>query len=164
MLPALSFLALTVLAVDPAPASHCAPFEVTAFTCTIDKSKKIVSLCASKDAGPKTGYVQYRFGKKDKVELTFPEDKSPASQHFQGFSQRYTKGGASSLRFHHGDVDYLVYTGGTMDWMWSGVAVFKGDQKQALLECDDDNLSIDDDWIKSLALPKDIKVFSPPGS
>jgi hypothetical protein len=156
-------LVLAVLAAAPAP-SLCAPDEVVAFTCALPK-KKVASLCASKDAGPTTGYVQYRFGSKKKVELTFPAPKEPAAQHFLGREVHWTKGGATSLRFSSGRFAYLVYTGANNDWHWSGVVVFKGSQVVRRLACvDADDVFIPYDWLKTLSLPEDRQEYWVPGT
>jgi len=54
--------------------THCANDELTVFSCGL-KNKKTVSACASKDASSHSGYLQYRFGKIGKVELSLPAKK-----------------------------------------------------------------------------------------
>lgn len=53
-------------------ATHCTSNERTLFSCATKKNK-IVSICASKDLSPNSGYMQYRFGKLGKVEMTMPQ-------------------------------------------------------------------------------------------
>lgn len=53
-------------------ATHCTEGEVTLFSCQLKKGKT-VSVCASKDLSPTTGYLQYRFGKIGKIEMSLPE-------------------------------------------------------------------------------------------
>lgn len=65
------------------PGTLCARNERTIFSCPIKRPAKIVSLCASKDLTSERGYVQYRFGLPDKVELEFPKDRTGTQQKFQ---------------------------------------------------------------------------------
>jgi hypothetical protein len=51
--------------------SHCNPDESSLFSCKLTNGKT-VSLCASTDLAPDSGYLQYRFGKLGKVELSLP--------------------------------------------------------------------------------------------
>lgn len=157
-------LVLALLAAPAAKPSLCTPDEVVAFTCAMPK-KKVASLCASKDAGPTTGSVQYRYGSARKVELVFPAQKEPAAQHFLGREVHWTKGGATSLRFSSGGFQYLLYTGANNDWSWSGVVVFQGGQVLKRLACRDaDEAFIAYDWLKTLSLPEDTQEYWVPGT
>jgi outer membrane murein-binding lipoprotein Lpp len=61
----------------------CAKTERVIFSCPIKRSAKIVSLCASKDLASDRGYVQYRFGLPEKIELEFPKERTGTQQKFQ---------------------------------------------------------------------------------
>ena len=61
----------------------CAKSERVIFSCPIKRPLKIVSLCGSKDLSSERGYLQYRFGLPDKVELEFPKDRTGTQQKFQ---------------------------------------------------------------------------------
>ena len=52
--------------------THCTNNELVLFSCTL-KKHKTVSICASKDLSPNSGYMQYRFGKIGKIEITIPK-------------------------------------------------------------------------------------------
>src|SRR5215471_4158072 len=65
------------------PNSLCARDERIIFSCPIKRPAKIVSLCASKDLTSDRGYLQYRFGLPEKVELEFPRDRAGSQQKFQ---------------------------------------------------------------------------------
>src|SRR5213592_3963102 len=58
------------------PNSLCAKDERIIFSCPIKRPAKIVSVCASKDLTSDRGYIQYRFGLPDKVELEFPKERA----------------------------------------------------------------------------------------
>jgi hypothetical protein len=62
--------------------SHCIKTESVIFSCQIKDSDKIFSLCASKDISDTSGYIQYRFGRLNKVELTFPNDRLHSQKRF----------------------------------------------------------------------------------
>ena len=47
----------------------CASDERIIFSCPIRRPAKIVSLCASKNLTSERGYLQYRFGVPEKIEL-----------------------------------------------------------------------------------------------
>jgi hypothetical protein len=65
------------------PGTLCARNERIIFSCPVKRPAKIVSLCASKDLTSERGYLQYRFGLPDKVELEFPKDRTGTQQKFQ---------------------------------------------------------------------------------
>ena len=61
----------------------CARNERIIFSCPIKRPLKIVSLCASKDLTSDRGYLQYRFGLPEKIELEFPKERTGTQQKFQ---------------------------------------------------------------------------------
>ena len=65
------------------PNTLCGKSERIIFSCPIKRPAKIVSVCASKDLTSDRGYIQYRFGLPDKVELEFPKDRQGSQQMFQ---------------------------------------------------------------------------------
>jgi hypothetical protein len=73
------------------PNSLCARSERIIFSCltkrsgvrSVGGSSKIVSLCASRDLDKERGYLQYRYGLPDKVELEFPSLRTGTQQMFQ---------------------------------------------------------------------------------
>lgn len=58
----------------------CHDFEEIYMSCRIDS--KIVSLCASGNTSPMNGYVKYRFGTIDNIELEYPTKSIPPSNIF----------------------------------------------------------------------------------
>src|SRR5713101_6833009 len=58
------------------PNSLCATNERIIFSCLVKRPAKIVSVCASKDLTSESGYLQYRFGLPEKLELEFPKDRT----------------------------------------------------------------------------------------
>src|SRR5213594_3849147 len=61
----------------------CATSERIIFSCPIRRPAKIVSLCASKDLTSERGYLQYRFGVPEKIELEFPKSRTGTQPQFQ---------------------------------------------------------------------------------
>lgn len=101
LLPALTIAAPT----------HCTPAEEVVFSCPLQRTAKVVSVCASPRllASPSKGHLVYRFGKLGAVELEFPKDKagSPAkfvhSHYFRAQTDR------TQLRFTSGDFTYELF-------------------------------------------------------
>jgi hypothetical protein len=77
------FLTSAAQASDLQPNTLCAKGERVIFSCPIKRPAKIVSVCAAKDLTSDHGYVQYRFGLPEKVELEFPRERDGSQQKFQ---------------------------------------------------------------------------------
>lgn len=91
--------------------SFCSSEESTVFNCNLG-AKKLVSVCASKDASPARGYLQYRFGRAGSpLELTLPATRMAPPKSATGDELTFSGGGGSWLRFHNGQYGYVVYTG-----------------------------------------------------
>jgi uncharacterized protein len=85
----------------------CKSTEDVVYSCTL-QSKKIVSFCASKDAGPTTGFMQYRTGRsQSNLEMSFPKELSPAKNHFKFVARRL--GGAPAVSFWSDGKRYSVF-------------------------------------------------------
>jgi len=65
------------------PGTLCEKGERIIFSCPVRRPAKIVSLCSSKDLTSDRGYLQYRFGLPEKIELEFPKDRTGAQGKFQ---------------------------------------------------------------------------------
>ncbi|MFW5837743.1 MAG: hypothetical protein ACOCVM_07020 [Desulfovibrionaceae bacterium] len=120
---------------------HCLSGEKTIFTCQIKGKTKVVSVCASQDLGPDSGYVQYRFGKPGAIEMTYPANKAGSSQAFR--VSTYTRAGTSynSLSFKNKGVEYVVYddyvSEGGQEEFASGVKVILPDKREVDIPCAD---------------------------
>jgi hypothetical protein len=64
------------------PNTLCTKNERIIFSCPVKRPAKIVSLCASKDLTNERGYLQYRFGLPDKIELEFPKERTGTQKKF----------------------------------------------------------------------------------
>jgi hypothetical protein len=95
-----------------AQTSFCTSEETVVFACVA--GAKMVSVCASKPAGPNRGYLQYRFGKPDSsepLEMILPESHLPPSKVATGENVPFSGGGGSWLRFAKAPLAYTVYSG-----------------------------------------------------
>ena len=63
--------------------SLCEKDEQIVFSCTIRRPVKIVSLCSSKELTKDRGYLQYRFGLPQKIELEFPKQREQTQAAFK---------------------------------------------------------------------------------
>lgn len=68
-----------------ADASHCSGNEDIVFTCSLQRSGKIVSLCASKQllAAKSGGSLTYLFGKPEAIEFEFPKESAHSPGRFR---------------------------------------------------------------------------------
>jgi hypothetical protein len=116
--------------------------EENVFSCHT-ATKKLISVCASKDLAPDHGYLQYRFGLPDKVEVAVPADRSvsPANRAVSG-TLVFSGGGGDYLRFKAGDYDYVVYTAIGKGWgEKDGVAIEKNGKRLSHVSCKDEPVS-----------------------
>ena len=157
-------LALTALPVW-ATESLCNAQEQVIFSCSLDK--KTVSVCASNDFSANSGYLQYRFGQKDALELAFPNltESALASQSVQARTLMFAGGGGGYLRFINGQHHYIVYTAIGKGWgAKDGVAVEKNNQLIANLECQDIPVSkLSEEFFTHAGLSADQNEFQIPG-
>ncbi len=67
--------------VDGLGMTLCTAEEDVYFSCPLP-GNKIVSVCASNNEAPGSGYVQYRYGTPDNMELLYPNKKAPPAGKF----------------------------------------------------------------------------------
>ncbi len=82
MRPLTLFLVLSAANVVAA-GSHCFNYEQVIFSCSIQKSSKIVSLCASRTLAKGQGALAYRFGVPGRLELQYPHSPDGSIQQFR---------------------------------------------------------------------------------
>jgi hypothetical protein len=91
--------------------THCTNTEKVVFSCSF--GKKMVSICASSDLSASAGYMQYRFGAKDKVELQYPQSQVHPRGKFSVKRQTPvlgdgTRAKLTEVSFTQGDIKYIV--------------------------------------------------------
>lgn len=92
----------------------CFTTEKIYFSCEIDgKSDKILSVCGTRTPWDKSGYLVYRFGSKEKVELEYPKDRKNTdkiftheSSHSEEHIRQYSR---ESIRFDIGAYRYRIF-------------------------------------------------------
>jgi hypothetical protein len=147
--------------------SLCTPVENVVFACRT--GAKMVSVCASKDAGPAQGYLQYRFGKPDSagpVELILPDARVAPAKAANGGSEGYSGGGGAWLRFSKGDFAYTVYSG-IGNWgpkgekrVKEGLLVERGGKQAANLACTGKLTSeLGPDWFEKVGVARGDQEF-----
>lgn len=103
-------LSFFLVSVAPSVADTlCQKDEVTFFSCEIKGSAKVASLCGSPQLDAHRGYVQYRFGRVGKIELTFPQERQNSQQSF--FYAHYFRAQVdrTEVTFQNGSYQYAVY-------------------------------------------------------
>ena len=135
--PIASGLSLVVLACVSTVAlgaeSLCRDGERIAFSC--HAGKKLISVCASADAGPGVGYIQYRFGPANAPEISLPPEGATPDRGAKGGTLMFSGGGGAYLRFANGIAGYVVYTGIGKGWEKAGVAVEKKGKVASSIRC-----------------------------
>jgi hypothetical protein len=92
-----------------ASGSHCNNQEQVVFSCTIAKSSKLVSLCASKSLSKKRGNLVYRFGTTGQVELEFPSSPINSVDEFR-FSHYFRyRTDRTEVSFTNGTFRYSIF-------------------------------------------------------
>lgn len=117
----------------------CHPNETVVFSCATG-SARLVSVCASKPVSKTAGYIQYRFGQKDKLELVYPETPQAPAGLFTPGTLAFSGGGGAYLSFRKGGYRYTVFSaignwGKTGKGTAEGVAIRNGEKEVASLPC-----------------------------
>jgi hypothetical protein len=104
----LAFAALAHGSTSAAAGTHCLPSEKIIFNCEFLKSKKLASVCASKNLTKTEGYLQYRFGKPGKLELVYPATRNRTQQQFYWNQLHPYQSFINELSFKSGNYLYTV--------------------------------------------------------
>jgi len=146
----LGMCSLPSLATDTA-STLCASMDKVVFSCPLGNGKKIVSMCASGDAGQGHGRFYYAYGRPSTPELVYPAKDEPSDGVFMRSHLVY--GGASggtTYSFVKGGYKYIVYSiagtgfhdGGIIVQRPGGAGVAKRTQCQSskIVESQDDGI------------------------
>lgn len=87
-------------------AALCASQEKVIFTCGVTNNK-MVSLCGSSDAAQ--SYIEYRFGSKSAVELTFKASKATPDRIFHRAEVVYAGNAEDTIWFKNGQYTYSIF-------------------------------------------------------
>ena len=100
----LAFASCTAYALD----TLCTTTEKVIFNCQLKESKKLVSVCGSKPLTRDSGYIQYRFGTKQYLELIYPSKKTESQKRFFGGYQHPYQSSIAELTFENGGYSYTL--------------------------------------------------------
>ena len=92
-----------------APTSLCGKDEKVVFSCSLKRSMKIVSLCSSQKLTKVSGYLQYRFGVPDKIELEFPDNRADSLKVFKYSHYFRAKVDYTEISFSRNGFTYSVF-------------------------------------------------------
>jgi len=88
--------------------SLCRRDEKIVFSCTVTKAAKIVSLCSSKQLAKEQGYLQYRFGLPDKIELEYPKQRGRPQDAFEYSHYFRAQFDTTSISFSLNGYEYSI--------------------------------------------------------
>ena len=87
--------------------SLCTSSEQVSFSCELENTK-VISLCTSSEFSEAKGYLQYRYGRQDHVELQHPRSKSGTRTRFELETHRPYGIEYESVNFSIGKFSYSV--------------------------------------------------------
>ena len=96
-------------AANAQPGTLCLQNERTIFSCPLKNTAKLVSLCGSRDLAEGSGYLQYRFGRRGKVELEFPNERRGSPKAFRHTLYTRYQVNRFSVSFSVGNYTYTVF-------------------------------------------------------
>lgn len=104
-------LSALIPAVGLCAPTHCTQDEDVIFSCSLQRTKKVVSLCSSKKLLSKKdgAYLQYRFGALGSVELSYPTEKSGSPEKFSYSHYFRPQTDRTQLSFDSGDYTYAIF-------------------------------------------------------
>jgi hypothetical protein len=106
----LAVFSFPVHAAVPEPGALCRPEEEVLFSCRLETSNRLVSLCASPGMSRGTGYMQYRAGDFDRLEEEFPNRREEYSNLFN-YVRVFPAGSEKiSLSFVNNNSVYELYS------------------------------------------------------
>lgn len=85
----------------------CRNNEQVVFGCNINK--KIVSLCTSLPLNKSSGYIQYRFGTPNKIEMEYPSNLVGTKDLFKHSIAAFSGGAEGRIRFQNKDYEYIIF-------------------------------------------------------
>ena len=107
----------------------CEAHETTYFQCSAAKARSI-SLCGAAD-----GALQYRFGRRQAVELAFPADTKEGAKSFRYAHYFRARTDRYEIRFENQGVEYVLFDYQESDHREAGVRVTTDDGKEREVAC-----------------------------
>lgn len=144
----------------------CTRPDQVVFSCPLEKTNKIVSICATGNAAPHRFY--YAFGKTNAPELVYPP-KGDFTTALNRTGQIYAGGtGSEAYSFHRGGFEYITFTLSGKGFSEAGILVRHVGADRAILHlpCDQtrlmevNNSALDDELLQLRPEP-DLKYALP---
>ncbi len=88
-------------------AGLCGSDEEVIFQCSL--GREIAAVCAGSAAG-RAGYVQYRYGSPERIELAYPGDRTSGPGSLSWARTGYSGGGEAQIRFVNAGHEYVIYS------------------------------------------------------
>lgn len=117
----------------------CTQPDQVVFSCPLEKTDKIVSICAAGSAAPHRFY--YAFGRANAPELVYPSKSDPATDQLYRTNLVYAAGTAGdAYSFHKHGFEYIAFTLSGKSFINNGVIVRHVGADRAImhLKCNDD--------------------------
>jgi hypothetical protein len=149
------FSSFSVFAGEDKEVTLCESQEAIYFSCPLPNGK-VVSVCASGNKKPSSGYVQYRYGTPEKLELVYPQSKIPPEGQFYVVNASEGSANLNTIKFYIGRYTYFVAQAYT-----SYLAVLKDGKLVSRKSCEAGGYAfINWDALKGIeALPKSAEDF-----
>ncbi len=124
-----AWLWLTTPAGGATAPSHCRPPEQIVFSCQLDQSAKVVSICRNET------HLSYRYGRLDQIELAYPSEPDQFDRAFQ--YHRYTRPQVTYLRLCFKRESYRYVIGSDFDHgeQWAGLEVLRDGERLLRRPC-----------------------------
>lgn len=139
-------------AAEKPPHNLCVGEELPIFSCVLQRTKKIVSLCASEDLDNNNGYLQFRYGKSEtSIDLRFPKARTHPRKHFKYFFEEVPRGETSAISFHIGSYRYSLFRSSSV-YGFDGAGIIMSMQNDKIYRrftfsrCEDDSIEVLTDW------------------
>lgn len=136
------------------PPSLCRFNEKTYFSCSV-KGGKMIAVCGSRIITETRGYLQYRFGKENAIELALPKNLDHPSKFFTQTKFLGMREESATLKIRNEPFSYTVYyTKGTGSNLANGVVVTKNNKQVADIPCSE-NFAVGDLFFDEAVIKQD---------
>jgi len=106
------WVAIAASSENAVAATLCNAGETVHFTCEMERSRKLLSLCGGATADSKAAWLQYRYGRRQQLEMEFPSKRVPVNEAGFEFRQHRRMGGASDyeVNFDRHGRTYVIFS------------------------------------------------------
>jgi hypothetical protein len=112
----------------------CVPPQRAVFSCST--GTKVIAVCGSATLTPRSGRLQYRFGRPGANELSYPPAGADWRKVTRAGTLLFSGGGGAFIAFTHSHYRYIVYSAVGQGWgSKAGLVVEKDGRRIANLAC-----------------------------